>query len=92
MLHFAGDSTITKVVVDGDDDGADDEIGFIRLDIMLRVACCILYELLVMLYGIELNVYVFILILILILIISILNRINIRCRRGDGAKLRELST
>jgi hypothetical protein len=40
---------------------------------MLRVACCILYELLVMLYGIELNVYVFILlILILILIISIL--------------------
>jgi hypothetical protein len=71
LLHFAGDSTITKVVVDDDDEGADDEIVFIRLDIMLRVACCILYELLVMLYGIELNVYVFIL-LILILIISIL--------------------
>ena len=70
LLHFAGDSTITKVVDDDDDEA--DEFVFARLDIMLCVVCCILYALLVMLYGIELNVYVFILILILILIISIL--------------------
>ena len=83
MLHFAGDSTITKVVDDSDDA---DEFVFTRLDIMLCVVCCILYALLVMLYGIELNVYVFIRI-ILILIISILKIINIRGHHGDGAKL-----
>ena len=41
LLHFAGDSTITKVVDDDDDEA--DEFVFARLDIMLRVVYCMSY-------------------------------------------------
>ena len=55
LLHFAGDSTITKVV----------ELVFTRLDIMWYVMRY------VMLYGIELNVYVFINVILIISILEI---------------------
>ena len=58
LLHFAGDSTITKVV----------ELVFTRLDIMCYALCVLLY---VMLYGIELNVYVFINVILIISILEI---------------------